>query len=698
VRGDGLDIDWKTAPRVGARKRLSLKGDARVVAWAGDDPLVVVGPRGVTIAADPARNPALVRWGYWPWLLHVAAERAQGRDPGRFADWPGAPLVHRRWALGFAALLALLVALAATGFAWARRRARAEPDAHVRFFAALQQKAAPEWSRPGMARPLGGFLFFLSATVLALGPWLYLTAVVWPRWVQPFPEVDGAWGPVDEVCVLAWIVVDFGISTAFVQRFAQRRAGHPARALKAAQLYVWWEIAGGLILFAAGGGAACGILPHTPYALFSRVLLLRALLQVPGVLSLFGNFFQATQRFDRQLGIDFLQNRILIVVVPIGTVLLGRWLGRHSSFGESWGAIAGLALGQYVALASTCAAGFVLFRRMGLPLGPLFHAGFDGETARDLLSFGSGIVAGKAPYFLANALELFLLTSLLPGYPAWLGIRQLLNSRFVFVLYFAFPFLDSGMPAFAEALAAHKHQLARYYVVRYLQWGHWFVAVVIAFLIGAGRPLALHALSAEWRPAAEYLPLAAAIGLLLPSAWLADSFQNGAGRAGLNATVLFLQQGLRVGLLWLLVPRLGFSGIFVALGLTWALKSGLGWWINHKLLLPLRFHPWTQIGAPLTAGGAFYALIAVAQQLMPPLPLFVAAALAAFPLGLFLLGLAGGLDGAALDELERAAELTSFMRPVARLLSRAARAGARLAPRPPPPLALASDAERETGS
>src|SRR5262249_16817202 len=146
------------------------------------------------------------------------------------------------------------------------------------------------------------------------------------------------------------------ISTAFVQRFAQRRASDPARALKAAQLYVWWEIAGGLMLFAAGGAAACGILPHTPYALFSQVLLLRVLLQVPGLLSLFGTFFQAAQRFDRQLGLALLQNRVLMVVLPMGTVLLGRFLGRQSSLGESWGAIAGLAAGQYLALLTTCAA------------------------------------------------------------------------------------------------------------------------------------------------------------------------------------------------------------------------------------------------------------------------------------------------------------------------------------------------------
>src|SRR5438552_2809089 len=144
VRGDGLDIAWRTAPRVGARDRLVVTGDTRVVAWAGDDPLVVLTPHGAVIAAD---GPALRRWGYWPWLLHAAAERAAGRDPGRFADWPGAPIVHRRAALIFAVAFAALAAAALLAFVVARRRARAEPDARLRFFAALQHK---EWARPGM--------------------------------------------------------------------------------------------------------------------------------------------------------------------------------------------------------------------------------------------------------------------------------------------------------------------------------------------------------------------------------------------------------------------------------------------------------------------------------------------------------------------------------------------------------------------
>jgi O-antigen/teichoic acid export membrane protein len=702
------DIAWSSAPPVGARARLAVDGASwRVAARAGDDPLILVGEHGAVVAADleHASNRALLRWGYFAFALHAAVARAANRAPGAFADWPAAPVPHRGLIGAWLALTVGLGALYAFGLGVARRRARAEPDAHARLFAPLAAppRAESGWSRPGIARPLGGFFLFLSATLLAMGPYLYLTAVLIPSRVQPFPDVDGLWAPVEELAMLAWSLAELGMTTAFVKRFAEHRVRDPTRALQAAQLYVWWQMGAGLALFAVGGGLACGLLPHTRWALLSRLVVLRAAMLVPGVLSLFSVFFQAAQRFDYQLGLDLLEKRLLIVLLPVPLVLWLRAWGRaHLEVGEATGALVGLAAGQYAAMATTCALGYALYRRLRLPLAPLFFAGFDRRTVGDLGRFGLGVVAGKAPFFAANAAEIAILTTLLPGYPTWLGIRQLLMSRLVFVLWFMWPFIDSGVPAFSEALAAGKRALARYYVVRYLQFGHLFAALVIAFLLGAGPPLLTLALSDEWRGAARYLPLAAATGVFLPAAWLADSFQKGAGRAGLNALLLIAEQSLRVGLFVLAVPRLGLVGVFVAIVVTMALKSTVAWWINHRLVGGLVLMPWTVVGAPAATGAALYGALVALAHLLPPtraagVALFAAGAIAAFPFGFFVAGLLGGFDAAALEELARAAQLASVMRPIAAVLARLGRAGARLCPlaRPAPPLAAAAEREAD---
>jgi O-antigen/teichoic acid export membrane protein len=590
-------------------------------------------------------------------------------------------------------------------FALARRRARAEPDAHRRFFTALSAPPRPlavHWTRPGIARPLGGFFLFLSATLLAMGPYLWITAVVVPSRVQPFPDVDGAWAPVEELATLGWSIVDLGMTVAFVQRFAEHRVGDPARALRSAQLWIWWELLTGFVLFTVGGSLACFALPHTRYALFSRVVLIRCAMQIPGVLSVFTTFFQAAQRFDYQLGLDLLEKRLLFVAVPVPFVLLGRALGRAhpNEVGEAFGALLGIATGQYTALLCTFAIGFTLFRRLGLPLGPLVQAGFGRRTFVDLARFGVAVVAGKAPFFIANATEIAIVTALLPGYPAWLGIRQLLVSRLVFTLYFLLPFTDSGVPSFSEAFAARKLALARYYVVRYLQFGHLFVALVVALLVGAGRPLVRYALPVQWHPAATWLPLAAVSGLLLPAAWTSDALQKGAGRAGLDAAILAGEQIVRLALVWLLLPRLGFAALFVAVLGALVLKCAVAWTINHLVILRIELRFWSSVAAPLVAGALWLGTLLGLAAALPPtsvavVGLFVAAAALTFPAGFFLCGLIGGFDPAAQAEVVDAAELASVMKPIARLLARAARAGARLSPirRSLPP--LAAEAARE---
>ncbi len=688
------EVPWSSAPPVGRRARLSVP-PGQVVAYAGDDPLVAITPGGAVIAAELEHpsNAALRRWPYLGFVLRAAERRAAGRPRERLIDWPGAPIVRRGLGAPLAAAIAGLGALLAAALLLARRRSRRDPDAAARLFARLEAPREAGWRRPGFDRPLAGLLFYLSATLIALGPWLFVSGVVIPSRVQPFPDADGWWAPLDEVAMLAWSVLELGLTTAFVQRFAQDRAEAPERALAAAQLWIWWQLFAGLAQLALGAAAAITLLPTTPYAAFSRLLLLRAAMQVPGVLGLFTIFFQAAQRFDLQLGLDLLEKRVLGLLVPIPCVLYlrGRFAGE-----EAYGAVLGLAAGQYLAQLGSFVAGAVLYRRLGLPFGPLLGASFDHALVRRQLRYGAAIVAGKAPFFLANALEVGLLTTLLPAYPTWIGIRGLL-ARLAMAFYLLLPFFDSGIAAFAESLGAGRRALARYQLVRYLQLGHLFAAVMAALLAVVGPTLVRVALPPDWAPVAAWLPLCAATGLLLPAAWLCDAFQKGAGRPGLNAALVAGEQALRVALFLWWVPRLGFAGVLAAVLASVAVKAALGAIANRRLL-PGSRHPWRSTIAPLAAGALFALGLAVLVALVPARAfaieaLFIAAAALAFPAGLWLLGALGALDPAALDELDRAAALTSVMRPVARLLTGAARAGARLGP--VRPLPLAAEAARE---
>src|SRR5438876_158791 len=71
--------------RAGARVLLSTERG---------DPLLLARPGQLLIAMDSTG--AVRRWPYFNYLLHAAANAAAGRQPPRFADWNGSPLVGPR--------------------------------------------------------------------------------------------------------------------------------------------------------------------------------------------------------------------------------------------------------------------------------------------------------------------------------------------------------------------------------------------------------------------------------------------------------------------------------------------------------------------------------------------------------------------------------------------------------------------------
>jgi O-antigen/teichoic acid export membrane protein len=103
---------------------------------------------------------------------------------------------------------------------------------------------------------------------------------------------------------------------------------------------------------------------------------------------------------------------------------------------------------------------------------------------------------------------------------------------------------------------------------------------------------------------ADFLILGCLSGLLLPLAWLSDALQQGAGRPGTTTLVMLIEQGLRLLLLLLLVPRLQFVGIYFALNLALVLKCAIGWWLNHRRIVPLVVPLRVTVLIPLLAGPA----------------------------------------------------------------------------------------------
>jgi O-antigen/teichoic acid export membrane protein len=721
------EVAWNSAPEVRRRVALAPSSLETLVATRDGVPLILAGRLGsgrvIIVGADlettPGTTPAepterecnasLHRWGYYAYLLRGLVAQAAGREPPSFASWPASPVPHAASFVLWAAVALVLWAAALVGFAFARRRGRASPDAGARFMAAVARAGAGTadgagaagagagdgarrerdlaWNRVGFARPLSAFLLFMAIMLLAFAPYVVLTTVVMGNYVQPFPEAEGLWRPLLEAAMFFWALFDMGTQTAFVKYFAEYRAKDATEAVRCVQFYFWWQVFSRLLQLTIVCAIA-GALPRTQYALFSHFLALYGLMQLPGLVVGVKFMIQAVQRFDLQLTLDLLDQRIAVYLVPIPFVVLLRAWGRaHPEYGEAFGAALGLATGPQAAAVLVAVVGLYFLKvRLRLPLRPLLLAQFGWPTARRLLAFGFKATLGQEPYRIANLVENAIIVTRLQAWQTWLGLRAVLTNLTQNLVLFAWPYFSSAVPAFSEAYAADKKQLTQYYLVRYLQFAHIFVAVLVALIAAIGAPLVRDVMAPQWGRAGDYLLLALGVLVFLPFAWISDMLQQGSGRTGLNAIVMLIEQAVRVVLFVVLIPTLQFPGMYLAIILTIALKCVIAWTLNHLLIVRVRIYFWQMVAAPALASLCLYGLLRAVLALgvwhgfWPVLLLFFFATPVSLLLGFLLTGLAGGFDDAAMAELEDAAAMSAGLRRLTRLFAAAAKAGHRVAP------------------
>ena len=696
------EVVWASAPQ--AARRHGLRGSAAFTVLVEQErkeadprrPVVLMGSMGsgqvalVTLQLTHPSNRQLVLWPYFNYLLHVLSSRCSGTSPDPFASWPASPVPGHRTLWTLLTVLAVLWLLTAGLFFRARRYSKAHPEILEEFFAGAPrgpQKKRTAWHSVGFTRPLAGFLTLTGTMFLIFAPWYYLTNVIIPNEVQPFPQAKGMWNFAWEALQMAWFLFDAGTFVAFVKYFAEYRIKDPAEAVRSAQFFVWWQILTGLFQVTMAGIVAVVFLPHTSYGYSSNFVILVALAQYPGFFAVVTFFFQAYQRFDYNIALDLLADWVLRFALQIPCVLLMReWGIAHPEYGEAFGAAVGIGIGYYLSALLTFLVGVVLYRRLGLRLLPLFLVHFDGRTAKRMLLYGVKVLGGQWFYRSAKTAERVVISVLLLNYTEWLGIESQIHYNLMFLFPVAYRFFETAMAALSESHGNQKPRLTQYYVTRFFQVGSLYTAIGLSILWALGPTFIRHAMDPQWGRAADYLVLAAIIGAFYAPAWISDMLQKGTGHPGMFAVVLAIEQVLRIGLFYLLIPRWQFYGFYLAMLITIVLKVVGAWIINHRKIIALRFFYWQMFVAPAAAGLFNFLLLRLLAGTLgwtgrtEVMVLFFGGALLSFFICFFFNGLAGGFDRALADELQQASRMTGFLRPLTILFYWSARAGWSLSP------------------
>jgi hypothetical protein len=162
--------------------------------------------------------------------------------------------------------------------------------------------------------------------------------------------------------------------------------------------------------------------------------------------------------------------------------------------------------------------------------------------------------------------------------------------------------------------------------------------------------------------------------------------QQGANKPWMKSALIFMEQLIRILLAFILLPSLQINALIIAYIAAIMIKNVVAYIANHKLCFPQRFYFWQSLGAPLLAGLVHFAflrwiggLIWTGDQITSVLILTLAI-LPSYPIFAFIYGLFGGWDDATLEEVHRAIEISTLVKPFAWLFWKSTALGARFSP------------------
>ena len=692
------EIVWTSAPQVRERFELaSPASDLCPLVLGFEDGSFILATRKVgqgqvyvfTPFLDDA-NPQFQGWAYFNYLLYHLTMRAAGRTPCSFADYSGSPVPHARERSALFIALAGMLLLSLLAYWIVRRYSLAHPEALDVLVADRAEFAAREagtaWEEIGFHRPLGGFLVALMFGLLLFIPLIIYQNLVLPVYILPSAQALGIWGRVVQFFNLLWLLFDMGTSSAFIKFFAQYRVHDPRRAVQYGQVFVWWQALSGAVQVALVTAIAGTLLPRSAYALYAWSIIIHTLIQIPGFYEVMRHALMGLQRFDYAQVLDLGLYAIFpMVTQPLLITLMVAWGQRHPVFGLPMGGVLGLGLAAYASAVLSFLLGLWLYRRLGYNARLLFLAHFDWSVVKEAFHFGLFEMLGSVAWGVGQSVEIWITQTRLVNYAEvwgnW-GIAQ----NFIFAYQVLQTLYSNLMPSISEAISHARRALSQYYSALAYKWGGLISAFIGAVLLAVADRFILGASGPEFVRAAVYAAPLIVWGAIQYPSWVGDNVQLAANRPYLKATLVGGEQMVRIILAYLLLERFQINALIIAYFVGLLAKDVVAYFINHRLCFPQRFYVWQSLMAPLLAGAAHYALLRWVGGLIwqgdqvTSVLIFFIGILPSYPLFAFFYGLFGGWDDEQLAELQRAVNLSAFMRPLAWLFWAATAFGARISP------------------
>ena len=689
-------VIWDSAPQV--RERFTLSGSRLdpLVTGFTDNSLVLgaqkigAGQVFVLTAFLDDTNLEFQQWPYFNYLVYHLAERAAGRTPLSFADYPASPVPHPIEQTVLVALMGVILATAAIVFWLVRRYSLAHPEELDRIVINREEFAAKEahtaWEEIGFHRPLGGFFMMLFLGLLLFVPIIIYQNLILPVYILPSAQALGMWGRVLQFFTVIFTFFELGTSTAFIKYLSEYRINDPRKGIMFGQVFVWWQALSGAFQTALVVILACTVLPRTAYAIYAWSVIIHMFINIPGFYRIMRHALTGLQRSDYAQVIDLgwsLVFQMFAQPVFVGIMLI--WGRSHPAFGTTMSGLIGLAIAGYAVEIMSFGLGLWLYKRLGYSTRIYFLAHFDLATVWKSFRFGVFEILGSGVWALGQSLEILITQSRLVNYAEVWG-NWVLAQNFVFGFNAVASLYEGLMPSISEAISHGKKVLGQYYSAIAYKWGGLLCAMLASMMLAVADRFILGASGPEFVRAAVYATPLLLWGALQCGTWVSDMVQRGSNHPWLIMVMTLVEQTIRIGLALLLLKRLQIYALILAYFAGILTKEILSYFVNSRVCYRQRFYFWQSLVAPVLAGLANYALLRWVTGLIwqndqiTSVLIFFIALVPSYPIFAFLYALFGGWDNDTLEEVHRAASLAGFMKPLAWLFWAASSLGARISP------------------
>ncbi|MBV6395770.1 MAG: hypothetical protein HFACDABA_01352 [Anaerolineales bacterium] len=623
-------------------------------------------------------NSQIQEWGYFNYLIYHLVERAAGAKPLSFAEYPASPVPHAGDRNALFVFLGGVAVVFFGAFTLVRRWSLNHPEALDSLVADRSrfevQEEATDWEKVGFHRPLSGLFVGMGIGIVMFIPLIVYQNLILPQFILPSAQALGMWGRVTQFFGLTWAVFDVGTFAAAMKFLSQYRVSDPRRGFKYMQVYVWWQALSGAVQVALVVAATSLGVVHTPYALFAWSIVIHALIQIPGFYGVFRATLNALQRNDYARYIDAAWAVVFPIVTQLALVPIFYMWGRaNPAMGASMGGVLGLGAAAYGLELVSFLLGLWLYRRIGYKASVVFMAHFDWSIIKEMFRFGFFEMLGGIVGAGGAALEILVTQNGLVNYAETWG-NWILAGNFLLAFTVATNLLDGIMPAISEAFSSGYKKLCQYYSVQSYKWSAITSAALAAILLVVAPRFIIGSSGEEFQRAAVLAIPLTFFGSIQFLIWLGDALFLGANRPVLRALMILGEQGIRVGLLLILLERFQITALIIAYFAAILTRGFVSYFVAHKYCFPQRFYFWQSFAAPVIAAGLHYLFLSAIAQFVwqkdeiSSVILFFIGLLPAMPVFFFFYALAGGWDDEGLEEVVEASRLTGFLYQVVRVV------------------------------